>query len=197
MRALSIKTILNVKKKFWEMCQNYFHPANYGRLGETGSIVELDESKFKRKGNRGRSIRAGWVLGMVERGEEGKKILISVPDRSSATLIPIIERYVSPDALAVMTDEWRAYRGLRRQGYRHYRVNHSQNFVHPQPIRVRLHYLTKKTNCKFKRFGPNIRRPMRLGQIDIHTQTVESLWSNFKRHLKRKGGITLQGIIYI
>jgi hypothetical protein len=37
------------------------------RLGVLGNIVEADESRFKRHGNVGRQMKAGWFFGLTER----------------------------------------------------------------------------------------------------------------------------------
>ena len=65
-------------------------------LGGPGKIVEIDESKFgKRKYNRGRLLAGQWVFGIVEKDTD-KMVMFSVPDRSTANLLPIIQQYVLP-----------------------------------------------------------------------------------------------------
>lgn len=74
--------------------------------------IEVDESYFggTRKGKRGRGA-AGKVpvFGLLKRG--GRVYTKIIPDASSATLIPIIERKVIPDSI-VYSDCWRAYNVL-------------------------------------------------------------------------------------
>ena len=61
-------------------------------IGGPGKVVEIDESKFgKRKYHKGTRVDGCWVFGGIER-ESKKLFLTTVPDRSSATLIPIIRR---------------------------------------------------------------------------------------------------------
>ena len=71
--------------------------------------IEVDESYFggKRKGRRGRGAGGKTpVFGLLKRG--GKVYTKVIPDASSATLFPIIERKVIPDSI-VYSDCWRGY----------------------------------------------------------------------------------------
>lgn len=94
-----------------------------------GGEIEVDESYFggARKGNRGR-CSAGKipVFGLLKRG--GRVYTKIIPDASSATLIPIIERKVIPDSI-VYSDCWRAYNALDVSDFKHYRINHSLLFA--------------------------------------------------------------------
>jgi transposase len=91
--------------------------------------IEVDESYFggTRKGKRGRGA-AGKVpvFGLLKRG--GRVYTRIIPDASSATLIPIIERKVIPDSI-VYSDCWRAYNVLDVSEFKHYRINHSKLFA--------------------------------------------------------------------
>jgi transposase len=92
--------------------------------------IEVDESYFggRRKGNRGRGASGKVpVFGLLKRG--GKVYTKIIPDASSATLIPIIERKVVPDSI-VYSDYWRAYNVLDVSEFKHYRINHSKLFAH-------------------------------------------------------------------
>ena len=114
---------------FGDVCAQYFldHPI---KIGGPGTIVEIDESKFgKRKYNRGRWIEGHWVFGGIQRGTT-KSFMVVVPDRTAATLLPIIQQYIHPGTL-IISDEWRAYCQIPSLGYTHQTVNHSVNFVDP------------------------------------------------------------------
>jgi transposase len=91
--------------------------------------VEVDESYFggRQKGKRGRGA-AGKVpvFGILERG--GRVYTQIIPDASSATLYPIIERKVVPDSI-VYSDSWKAYNVLDTSAFRHMRINHSEAFA--------------------------------------------------------------------
>ena len=91
--------------------------------------IEIDESYFggKRKGKRGRGA-AGKVpvFGLLKRG--GKVYTKVIPDASSATLFPIIERKVVPDSI-VYSDCCRGYNVLDVSDFKHFRINHSELFA--------------------------------------------------------------------
>lgn len=97
------------------------------QIGGVGKEIEIDESKFgKRKYHRGKRVEGVWVFGGIER--ESKKCFFEiVEDRSAATLIPIIKRYVKPGSI-ILSDCWKAYSSLKEEGYIHLTVNHSVTF---------------------------------------------------------------------
>jgi transposase len=91
--------------------------------------IEVDESYFggTRKGKRGRGAGGKIpVFGLLKRG--GRVYTKVIPDASSATLFPIIERKVIPDSI-VYSDSWRGYNVLDVSEFKHYRINHSQLFA--------------------------------------------------------------------
>jgi len=66
------------------------------------------------------------VFGLLKRG--GKVYTKVIPDASSATLCPIIERKVVPDSI-VYSDYWRGYNTLDALDFKHFRINHSKLFA--------------------------------------------------------------------
>ncbi|PHS41496.1 MAG: IS1595 family transposase [Robiginitomaculum sp.] len=91
--------------------------------------IEVDESYFggKRKGKRGRGAGGKVpVFGLLKRG--GKVYTKIIPNASSKTLYPIIQRKVVPDSI-VYTDCWRGYNVLDTSEFKHYRINHSKLFA--------------------------------------------------------------------
>ena len=103
-------------------------------LGGPGKTVQIDESLFRHKPkyHRERHPRAdAWVFGMVDTSTQPAiGYMELVPDRSAATLLPIIRRHVLPGT-TIRSDMWRAYNGISQMGYNHETVNHSQHFVYP------------------------------------------------------------------
>ncbi|XP_070155171.1 uncharacterized protein [Polyergus mexicanus] len=101
-----------------------------GVIGGPGCIVEIDEAKIgKRKYNRGRIVKGQWVFGAFER-ESKRTFIVPVNDRSELTLLNIIHRRIAPGT-TIYSDCWRAYFNLKNEGFNHFMVNHSENFVHP------------------------------------------------------------------
>ena len=97
-----------------------------------GGEIEVDESYFggKRKSKRGRGAAGKIpVFGLLKRG--GKVYTKIIPDASSATLMPIIERKVVPDSI-VCSDGWKGYNVLDVSDFHHFRINHSELFADDQ-----------------------------------------------------------------
>ena len=75
--------------------------------------IELDESYF----------------GGHRKGQRGRKVYTKViPDAKSRTLLPIIESKIYPDSI-VYTDNFASYDVLDVSNFKHYRINHSTQFV--------------------------------------------------------------------
>lgn len=130
-------------------------------IGGEDKVVEIDESLLaKRKYHRGRVIEQVWMFGGVERDSNSEKFFIEiVPDRTKDTLVNVIKRRVR-EGTTIMSDMWRAYNTLENEGYIHYTVNHSENFINPanatihtQTIESFWSALKKKLRAK----GTNIR----------------------------------------
>ncbi|XP_045476997.1 uncharacterized protein LOC123682436 isoform X2 [Harmonia axyridis] len=130
---LSSRTVIDWFSFCREVVADYVE-RNSQCIGGVGKIVEIDEAMLeKRKYNRGRMLTEQWVIGGVERGVRGecKAFFEPVENHTSETLIGIIRRYVLPGT-TIMTDCWRGYNSLEDYGYRHFTVNHSENFVDHQ-----------------------------------------------------------------
>ena len=99
-------------------------------IGGEGVVVEIDESKFrKRKYHKGRHVEGQWGFGGIER-ESKKCFFVTVEDCSQRTLLQIIKDNIKPGT-TIISDYWKAYHCLDQEGFEHLKVNHSLNFVDP------------------------------------------------------------------
>ena len=127
-------------------------------IGGEGVIVQIDESLFaRRKYNRGRVVVEQWIFGgWCDDSRTG--FLVPVADRSAATLLPLIRRYIRPGSI-IHSDMWQAYRGVQAMedmDYNHRTVCHDRHFVDPQ--------------------------------TGVHTNGVEGMWSCAKAKVKAMHG---------
>jgi hypothetical protein len=103
-------------------------------LGGDGVICQIDKSLFRHKTKNHRERAAElelWVFGMIECvGPRSKVFITVVPNRSAATLLPIIHG-ISREGTIIVSDEWAGYRRLEETGIYHLTVNHSLHFVDP------------------------------------------------------------------
>ena len=56
--------------------------------------------------------------------------MFTIPDRSAATLLPIIRQLILPGT-TILSDQWAAHNGIAAMGYNHNTVNHPVNFIDP------------------------------------------------------------------
>ena len=85
--------------------------------------------------------------------------MVEVPDRSRATLEPIIQQFILPGS-HIMWDGWLAYANIPQIGggiYTHDVIVHERHFVDP-------------------------------GNPDVHTQNIINTWMGAKRKVKRHFG---------
>lgn len=170
--------------------------------------IQIDESKLgKRKYNAGRRVEGVWVLGLVEalipdnirdrtyqhrdyttgvietryHFKAGKRIFYTVPNRTAATLLPLIYSSCKRGSV-IRSDGWRAYRPLHRapplpahvdngaQDFdagglffrAHQVVNHSQGFTTNDQVLSNPHVSLTPVSG------------------NIHTNIIESLWRDMK-----------------
>ena len=108
------------------------------RIGGPDRIVEINECNLPRaKYHIGRIREDQWVLCGIMRplssSEQPGVFIVSVPDRKKETLLKIIKTWVHPGSI-IITDCWNGYLDLQLHGYRHFVVNHSENFVDPTSL---------------------------------------------------------------
>ena len=83
------------------------------KLGGSGKVVQIDESKIgKRKYHRGHVVEGQWVFGGIE--EESRKcFIVTVEDRTEATLISHIQEWIEPGT-TIVSDCWKGYVNLEK-----------------------------------------------------------------------------------
>src|SRR3972149_3564248 len=99
-----------------------------GLNGELDGEVEVDESYFgarRVRGKRGRGARGKTpVVGLLKR--QGQVYTQVVKNCTKEQLIPILRGKILGNT-TVYTDGWKSYDGLVLNGYKHYRIHHSEN----------------------------------------------------------------------
>ncbi|KAL3069063.1 hypothetical protein niasHT_034293 [Heterodera trifolii] len=159
MIRLSLHTLIDWSN-FYRGCSRWLLD-NPIRLGGVGHVVQIDEALVaRRKYHRGHRVRKIWLFGMYDVHTNIGVVRI-VPDKSRATLLPIIEEFVVPGS-SIHSDQWAAYMGGAIPTipvippYVHHSVNHTIHFVDP---------LT-----------------------GAHTNHVECFWKNLKMKFKAMSG---------
>lgn len=128
------KDISVTQKTAWFMGQRIRHALQTKSFSKPlmTAVVECDETyiggkeknKHKSKRIEGAQGRSGKgkvaVFGMLER--DGVVVAMKVKDTKKATIQPIIEQHVV-EGSKVMTDEWKAYKGLKKK-FEHEAVSH-------------------------------------------------------------------------
>ena len=112
-----------------DICAEYFL-RNFRQVGGPGHTVEVDECLFnRRKFNVARVLQRLWVFAGYDPAEK-EGFLVTIPNRNTEILFPLIKKHILPGTTIVF-DCWRAYAGLKREGYEHKIVNHKVNSVDP------------------------------------------------------------------
>ena len=102
------------------------------QIGGKDVIVEINESMLeKRKYNRGRMAEDQWVFCGKERENRKNIFMVPVPDRSSNTIVSLIEHYIAPGSI-IISDCWQGYNRISPFDYIHLTVNHSIKFKDPE-----------------------------------------------------------------
>lgn len=101
------------------------------QVGGPGIDVQIDETVMgKTKYGRGKQGEQSWYFGGIEQRQvmdnngkieykAGLAFACYVPRRNTATLLPLIQKHIRQDA-TIWSDEWAAYRCLRRENFNHF-----------------------------------------------------------------------------
>lgn len=129
------------------------------------STCQLDECCLSRrvKFHRGSAVGpVAWIWGCCCVAT-GRILILPVINRSAATLVPIIEKYICKGT-KVLTDGWGAYGSLNAIGYEAYSVNHSNTF--------QIQYYSPENN-----------------KIEIvDTNMMEGFWGHLRTFFRRRNG---------
>ena len=121
----------NTTDRYYQIFREKIVEFQEQNLKKLSGDIEIDESYFgsKHRGDkRGRSTQSKIpVIGILKRN--GQVYAQIIPDVSRKTLVPIIDKLVQKSKSNVYTDQWRSYDSLVLSGYKHYRINHSKEFV--------------------------------------------------------------------
>lgn len=123
--ANQMKRTLNVSyKTAWYLCHR-IRAAMLTPNKNLGGIVEVDETWIggEKKGTvQGYKGNKALAVGAVER--DGDVVLQAIKHSDRKTLHKFIKDNTAPDAEAIYTDEWQAYRGIANEVTEHKTVNH-------------------------------------------------------------------------
>lgn len=132
--ARSLARELNVAVRIaWAMLHKLRDVAQHDvLLRKLRGQIEVDETYVggRRKGPRGRgAAHKTIVLGLKVR--QGRVRSLVIPSVATRDLNAVLQAHIARGA-RLYTDEFKSYRRLRRLGYRHRRVKHSEGFVRGQ-----------------------------------------------------------------
>jgi len=119
-------------------------------IGGPGMSVEIDESHVRsRKYTTGRILKseAVWAFGGICR-ETSECFVVPCQTRNANTLLPILQAHVAPGT-TIYSDRWPAYGGINNlpEGYTHWSVNHSENFVDPDNDAIHTQTVERMWGC--------------------------------------------------
>ena len=152
---------------FRDLCEKTIdnNPQELGGFNENGEPIEVEidgSNFFHRKYHSGQWRERHWVFGAVERRTR-RCFLVEVPDRTAATLEPIIRRCILPST-HIISDGWAAYANIENIAngiYTHSVIVHERNFVDPI-------------------------------EPGVHTQVIENTWIRAKQKMRSQYGTSVE-----
>ena len=183
--GVSLNTASNYFSKFRHAAIKYESWAD-SKIGGNGDIVEMDETHiYSCKYSRGRVLKGQkyWVLGAISRDTKRAKLFVTTK-RS----MPVINRFTHDNVVEgthIMTDEWRGYNELQKNGFPHSRINHTLHYIDPNEKSIHTNTIERLWRSLKEFVGQNL--------------TLSDLTSKFQEfekfhNLKAKG--TSQRLIY-
>ncbi len=151
---------------------------NRGKVGGSGSVVEVDEMKFgKRKYNVGRVIEGSWIVGIIDHDTNDLRIEICPNNvRDENNLLRIINKHVEKGT-TIMTDCWKSYNGLTSDGFNHLTVCHKYNYIDPNTYANTQKIESNWRPLRNKLASKGVNKDM------LADHLCEFLW---KRHIKKR-----------
>ena len=124
----TIRSNNNSKIKIYARSRHPFNKLYRHQIYKDRRKVNNKETRLNTEINRRK-----WESTVLEKLIKSKHELrmFVVKRRDAETLIPIIKRNALRGS-DIHSDEWRAYSKLKTLGYRHFTVNHKENFVNPK-----------------------------------------------------------------
>lgn len=145
-------------------CDEVYIVAGHKGHPEAVAAAEREGRRRRLKGQRGRGTLAQDkppVLGIIQR--TGQLVLELLPNVQQVTIQPVLQATIQPET-TVITDEYNIYSRLSSWGYLHQTVNHS--------------------------LGEYARDEDGDGFHEIHTNTIEGVWSLLRSWLRPHRGIS-------
>ena len=97
-----------------------------------------------------------------------------IPATNSKTLLNILHQKIVPDSV-VYTDGYKSYNRLNVSGFRHYRINHSENFAEGRTHINGIENFWRQTKRHLSRFNgiPRDRFPLFLKECEWRFNTSD------------------------
>ncbi|KAJ8980947.1 hypothetical protein NQ317_001210, partial [Molorchus minor] len=128
---ISTRTVVDWSNFCREVCIEWCSTHSNDKIGGPGKIIEIDEAKEgRRKYQKGRVLEGQWIFGRIEKGFS-KLFIVPVENRDASTLVPLIKKHILPGS-TIMSDCWRSYRNLNKEGFQHFFCELQHTFCGPR-----------------------------------------------------------------
>lgn len=147
-------------------------------LGGEGQVVEIDEAYVggEQSGRSGGSTNKTIVLGMIERGEDGKAIMKVIPDAKQKTMHEAIVANVAPGA-EIHADMHTGYNKLKSSGFKVRRiVKDTMGYATPDGVTVNA----------VENFWRHLKCSIRGTHISVSGKKLEAYAKEFEYRFNRR-----------